>query len=56
MTTARIKDPIFFEISWSRLISFVDEAAAALELAVRITRQIAERAPQRAPHDPLSEK
>lgn len=30
MTTARIKDPIFFEISWSRLISFVDEAAAAL--------------------------
>ena len=31
------------------------EAAATLELAVRITRQIAERAPS-AHHDPLSEK
>ena len=30
MPIANIKDPIFFEISWSRLISFVDEAAAAL--------------------------
>mgnify|MGYP001578843542 CR=1 FL=1 len=26
----KFDDPIFLEISWSRLISFVDEAAAAL--------------------------
>ena len=26
----KLKDPIFLEISWNRLISFVDEAAAAL--------------------------
>ena len=26
----RVDDPIFMEISWSRIISFVDEAAAAL--------------------------
>jgi len=29
-TMRNVKDPIFLEISWSRLISFVDEAAAAL--------------------------
>jgi N-methylhydantoinase B len=27
---SKVSDPIFLEISWSRLISFVDEAAAAL--------------------------
>lgn len=30
MSTEKLKDPIFLEISWNRLISFVDEAAAAL--------------------------
>lgn len=30
MTISRLSDPIFLEISWRRLISFVDEAAAAL--------------------------